>query len=49
MAAAGQLRDAEIIRYVRGHIQILNSQKLEAGACECYAGVKDEYERLLTL
>ncbi len=47
--AAGRLQDAGIISYVRGHIQILDRQKLETCACECYAVVRDEYERLLTL
>jgi len=47
--AAGRLQDAGIIRYVRGHIRILDRRKLEAGACECYTVVRDEYERLLTL
>ncbi|MDQ6785235.1 MAG: Crp/Fnr family transcriptional regulator [Acidobacteriota bacterium] len=47
--AAGRLQDAGVISYVRGHIKILDRQKLEACACECYAVVRDEYERLLTL
>ncbi len=47
--AAGRLQDAGVISYVRGHIRILDRQKLENCACECYAVVKDEYERLLTL
>jgi CRP-like cAMP-binding protein len=33
--AAGRLQDAGAISYVRGHIQILDRQKLEAIACEC--------------
>jgi hypothetical protein len=47
--AARRLQDAGIISYVRGHIKILDRRKLEAGACECYTVVRDEYERLLTL
>ena len=47
--AAGRLQDAGVINYVRGHIHILDRQKLEACACECYTVVRDEYERLLTL
>ncbi|HXG84978.1 MAG TPA: Crp/Fnr family transcriptional regulator [Pyrinomonadaceae bacterium] len=47
--AAGRLQDAGIISYVRGHIRVLDRRKLEACACECYAVVRDEYERLLTL
>ena len=45
--AAGRLQDAGAISYVRGHIQILDRQKLEAIACECYKVVKDEFDRLL--
>jgi CRP-like cAMP-binding protein len=47
--SAGRLQDAGVIKYVRGHIRILDRRKLEACACECYAVVRDEYERLLTL
>jgi Mn-dependent DtxR family transcriptional regulator len=47
--SAGRLQDAGVISYVRGHIRILDRQKLEACACECYTVVRDEYERLLTL
>ena len=47
--AAGRLQEAGVISYVRGHIRILDRQKLENCACECYAVVRDEYERLLTL
>ena len=45
--AAGQLQDAGAISYVRGRIKILDRQKLEAMACECYQVVKDEFDRLL--
>jgi CRP-like cAMP-binding protein len=45
--AAGRLQDAGAISYIRGHIQILDRQKLEAMACECYKVVKDEFDRLL--
>jgi CRP-like cAMP-binding protein len=45
--AAGRLQDAGAISYVRGHIQILNRQKLEETVCECYQVVRDEFERLL--
>jgi len=47
--SAGRLQDAGVISYVRGHIHILDRQKLEDCTCECYAVVRDEYERLLTL
>jgi CRP-like cAMP-binding protein len=45
--AAGHLQDIGAISYVRGHIQILDRQKLEDTACECYRVVKDEFDRLL--
>jgi CRP-like cAMP-binding protein len=45
--AAGHLQDAGAISYVRGHIKILDRQKLEETVCECYRVVKDEFNRLL--
>jgi CRP-like cAMP-binding protein len=45
--AAGRLQDAGAIRYVRGHITILDRKKLEQTVCECYQVVKDEFDRLL--
>jgi CRP-like cAMP-binding protein len=45
--AAGRLHDAGAIGYVRGHITILDRQKLEDTVCECYRVVKDEFDRLL--
>jgi CRP-like cAMP-binding protein len=45
--AAGKLQDAEVIRYRRGHIKVLDREKLESLSCECYAVVKRETDRLL--
>jgi CRP-like cAMP-binding protein len=45
--AAGRLQKAGLIRYVRGHITILDRQGLEAASCECYQVVKTEFDRLL--
>ena len=45
--AAGRLQDAGAISYVRGHIKILDRQKMEEIVCECYRVVKDEFDRLL--
>jgi CRP-like cAMP-binding protein len=45
--AAGNLQDSGAISYVRGHIKILDRQKLEATVCECYRVVRDEFARLL--
>ncbi len=45
--AALQLQKAGLIRYVRGHITVLDRARLERRFCECYAVVKREYDRLL--
>jgi CRP-like cAMP-binding protein len=45
--SALKLQKADLIRYSRGHITILNREGLEKRTCECYAVVKREYDRLL--
>ena len=45
--AAGKLKDARLIQYHHGHITVLNRPRLEELACECYAVVRCECERLL--
>ncbi|GAA5165087.1 Crp/Fnr family transcriptional regulator [Viridibacterium curvum] len=45
--AALKLQKAGLIRYARGHINVLDRPGLEARTCECYAVVKREYDRLL--
>jgi CRP-like cAMP-binding protein len=45
--AAGTLQKAEMIRYTRGKITILDRAALKATACECYRVIKNEYIRLL--
>ena len=45
--AAGNLQTAGYIRYRRGHISVLSRSGLESHACECYAVVRKERERLL--
>lgn len=45
--AAGNLQRAGLIKYSRGQIEVLARPKLEAAACECYAVVKQEFDRLL--
>ncbi len=47
-AAAGNLQRAGLIRYARGHIEVLDRPRLEREVCECYAVVKKEFDRLLT-
>jgi hypothetical protein len=36
-----------VIRYHRGHIAVLDRQRLEQATCECYAVAKHEYARML--
>ncbi len=45
--SALKLQHAGLIRYARGHISVLDRPGLERRACECYAVVKQEYDRLL--
>jgi hypothetical protein len=44
---ANTLQQANFIHYSRGHIQIQNLDGLRQTACECYATVKAQYDRLL--
>jgi CRP-like cAMP-binding protein len=46
--AALKLQKLGLIAYARGHITVLDRPGLEQRCCECYAVVKDEYDRLLT-
>jgi CRP-like cAMP-binding protein len=45
--AALKLQGAGLIRYSRGRITVLDRDRLEHRTCECYAVVKNEYDRLL--
>jgi CRP-like cAMP-binding protein len=38
--AAGQLQKEEMIRYTRGQVTVLDRDRLEATACECYGVLK---------
>lgn len=38
--AAGRLQKEELIRYTRGRVNVLDRDRLEATACECYGAVK---------
>jgi CRP-like cAMP-binding protein len=43
---AHTLQQEKYIRYSRGHVEILDLDGLTGIACECYAAVKAQYERL---
>jgi len=47
--AALSLQRRGLIRYRRGHIEVLDRPALEKCSCECYEVVKREYDRLLPL
>jgi CRP-like cAMP-binding protein len=44
--AAGKLQKLGVIRYIRGHITVIDRPKLEQLCCECYAVVKRESDRI---
>jgi CRP-like cAMP-binding protein len=46
--AALKLQEVDLIRYTRGRIVVLDRKGLEKRTCECYAVVKNEYDRLLS-
>ena len=48
-AAALKLQLAGVIRYSRGHIDVLDRVRLENRACECYGVARKEYFRLLPM
>jgi len=45
--AAQKLQENGLIRYQRGHVQILDQRGLEAASCECFRTLREEYDRLL--
>lgn len=46
--AAGALQKAELIRYVRGSVTIVDHAGLEEVSCECYASLRAELDLLFT-
>jgi len=44
---ANTLQQDNFIHYSRGHIEIIDREGLSNTACECYAAVKAQYNRLL--
>jgi CRP-like cAMP-binding protein len=47
-AAAGKLQKLGVIKYSRGHIRVLDREKLQDMSCECYRVVKSETQRVLS-
>jgi CRP-like cAMP-binding protein len=45
--AAEALRQSGAITYSRGRVRILDRERLEAAACECYRVTRDDFDRLL--
>lgn len=45
--AAAALQEGGCIRYRRGHLTVVDTSALQTRACECYAVVKQELQRLL--
>ncbi len=45
--SAGILQRAGLIRYVRGHVTIVDREGLEAVSCECYSVIRTELERVV--
>lgn len=48
-AAALKLQMDGIIRYSRGHIEVLQRHRLEERSCECYGVARKEHRRLLPM
>jgi len=46
--SAGILQRAGLIRYVRGHVTIVDRAGLEAVSCECYSVIRNELERVVS-
>jgi CRP-like cAMP-binding protein len=46
--AASALKGRNLIRYNRGHIEVLDVRGLKAASCCCYAADRQAYERVMT-
>jgi CRP-like cAMP-binding protein len=45
-AVAMEMRQAGLIRYTRGNVEVVDRPGLEARACECYAAIREEFDSL---
>jgi Crp-like helix-turn-helix domain len=43
---AHKFQEAGVIAHTRGRVRILDRERMQAAACECYVRNRDEYERL---
>src|SRR3954470_16812608 len=44
---ARKLQESGLIKYRRGHIEVLDAIHLRDAACECYSTINDHFERLI--
>jgi len=44
--ALAKLQEAGLLKYVRGHLTVIERAKVEALACECYQAIRNEFDRL---
>jgi CRP-like cAMP-binding protein len=44
---ARRLQESGLIKYRRGHIQVLDAVHLQEGSCECYGVINQHFERLI--
>jgi len=44
---AGDLQKKKLIKYSRGHIEILDRPGLEKGSCTCYGIIREDSDRSL--
>jgi CRP-like cAMP-binding protein len=45
--SAGMLQKAGLIKYHRGHVEIIDRKGLESVSCECYRVIRSELDRVL--
>lgn len=44
---ARKLQESGLIKYRRGHIEVLDAVHLQDASCECYETINDHFERLV--